>query len=280
MIIDAFPVNDEMDILELRLGQLDEVVDHFVIVETSRTFSGMPKPYYYQENKERFAKWNHKILHTAIDLPAEGAWFYEKTQREVLVDKIRSLSPHPHDTLTFSDCDEIPNPEVIKNYTYDLGLRNLKQYTYFYNFNHLFDYGNRAWSRARIGCCEHAYDHGMMGFRGGWPDGEDMNPNYISIEDGGWHGSYFTTDLARIRRKVRSISHDDLWPFIDGRTDAELAHDIHTGKDLYHRAGIGDAQWVDTNVTTEKRLPPYYLANKARFRFTDADFVASNAHLF
>jgi len=129
MIIDAFPVNDEMDILELRLGQLDEVVDHFVIVETSRTFSGMPKPYYYQENKERFAKWNHKILHTAIDLPAEGAWFYEKTQREVLVDKIRSLSPHPHYTLTSSDCDEIPNPEGINNYTYDLGLRNLKEYT-------------------------------------------------------------------------------------------------------------------------------------------------------
>ena len=116
--------------------------------------------------------------------------------------------------MTFSDCDEIPNPEVIKSYTYDMGLRNLKQYTYYYNFNHLFDYGNRAWSRARIGVVEHMYDHGAMGFRGGSPVGEDMNPNYISIENGGWHGSYFTTDLKRMRRKVRSISHDDLWGYM------------------------------------------------------------------
>jgi len=281
MRIDACPVNDEMDVLELRLGTLDAVVDYFVIVETSRTFSGMPKPYYYQENKTRFEKWNHKIIHTAIDLPIEGAWFYEKTQREVLVNMIRGLNPHPHDTLTFSDCDEIPNPEVIKNYTYDLGLRNLRQYSYFYSFNHLFDYGNRAWSRARIGCCEHVYDHGMMGFRGGWPPGEDMNPNYISIENGGWHASYFHTSLAQIRRKVRSISHDDLWSFIDGRTDRELADDIHNGRDLYHRAGISDAAWVDTNVSTDPRLPPYFLENKERFKmFTDAHFMEVNKHLF
>jgi hypothetical protein len=36
MIIDSFIFNDELDMLELRLGQLDNVVDHFVFVEIGR----------------------------------------------------------------------------------------------------------------------------------------------------------------------------------------------------------------------------------------------------
>jgi beta-1,4-mannosyl-glycoprotein beta-1,4-N-acetylglucosaminyltransferase len=281
MIIDSFIFNDELDLLELRLGQLDSVVDYFVLVETSRTFSGMPKPLYFLENKSRFDKWNHKILHASPELGGAGSWEFEKIQREVLVGMIRSLNPGLHDTLTFSDCDEIPNPEAIKKYDYSMGLRNLKQYTYYYNFNHLFDYGNRAWSRARIGVVEHMYDHGAMGFRGGWPEGQDMNASYISMENGGWHGSYFHTPLEQIRRKVNSISHDDLWPFINGRTDQQIADDIHNGRDLYHRAGIGDAVWVDTNTAEDHRLPPYFLANKERFKmFTDAHFMEKNKHLF
>ena len=51
MIIDAFIFNDELDLLELRLGQLDSVVDHFVFVEADRNFMGTPKPLYYQENQ-------------------------------------------------------------------------------------------------------------------------------------------------------------------------------------------------------------------------------------
>lgn len=280
MVIDSFIFNDELDMLELRLGQLDEAVDYFVFLETNRTFSGMPKPLYYADNKARFEKWNHKIVCTSPPLRQAGSWEFEEIQRQALVQSVRDLGPGLHDTLTFSDCDEIPNPEVIKSYTYDMGLRNLKQYTYFYNFNHLFDYGNRAWSRARIGVVEHMYDHGAMGFRGGWPVGEDMNPNYISIENGGWHGSYFTTDLSRVRRKVHSISHDDLWAFIDGRSDKQLVEDIHNGVDLYHRAGIGNAAWVNTDVAEELRLPPYFLKNKERFSmFTDSKFVEVNKNL-
>jgi beta-1,4-mannosyl-glycoprotein beta-1,4-N-acetylglucosaminyltransferase len=280
VIIDSFPFNDELDMLELRLGQLDSVVDYFVLVETSRTFSGMAKPLYFKDNKDRFSKWNHKIVHASPELGCAGSWEFEKIQREVLVNMIRGLNPGLHDTLTFSDCDEIPNPEAIKSYTYNMGLRNLKQYTYYYNFNHLFDYGNRAWSRARIGVVEHMYDHGAMGFRGGWPPGRDMDASYPSMEEGGWHGSYFNPDLAKVRRKVVSISHDDLWPFIAGRSDKQLAEDIHNGKDLYHRAGIGDAVWVDTKTAEDHRLPPYFLQNKERFKmFTDEYFMEVNSSL-
>ena len=110
MRIDAFPFNDELNMLELRLGQLDEVIDYFILVETGRTYSGLPKPRYYQENKDRFVKWNHKIIASAPNLGNAGSWEFEGIQREVIVGMIRGLNPDPQSTLTFSDCDEIPNP--------------------------------------------------------------------------------------------------------------------------------------------------------------------------
>jgi beta-1,4-mannosyl-glycoprotein beta-1,4-N-acetylglucosaminyltransferase len=281
MKIDVFPYNGESDVLALRLGQLNDVVDWFVLVETDLTFSGISKPYYYKENKHLFEQYNHKIVSASVSLRREQAWTYEKSQREVLVSLIQGLNPQRTDTVTFSDCDEIPNPESIKNYTYDLGLRNLKQHTYYYTLNHCFDYGNRSWSRARIGSVGHILDHGMMGFRGGWPAGKDLDPNFPAIEQGGWHLSYFRSTIDDIRKKVFSISHDDLWPFIRSRTDKQIADDVVNGRDLYHRAGIGDAVWVDTDVDSDPRLPPYFLQNKERFgMFTDKHFREVNKHLF
>ena len=275
MIIDAFIFNDELDLLELRLGQLDQVVDKFVFVETGRTFMGGPKPLYYRDNKNLFSRWAHKIVHASPELGNAGPWQFEAIQREVLVGMIRDLNPTPDSTLSFSDLDEIPNPEVVKNYVPSLGLRNLLQHTFYYNFNHHMNYGGRSWSRARIGTVGHIQERGdIVSFRGG-PG--DMDPNWPSLDNGGWHGSYFNTTVEKTRRKVYSISHDDLHPYIKSRTDNQLAQDIANGRDLYHRSGIGDAERWDTN---DPRLPFYFLENKERFKmFTNDWFVENNKHL-
>lgn len=274
MIIDAFIFNDELDLLELRLGQLDSVVDKFVLVEADRTFMKTPKPLYYQDNKQLFSKWNHKILH-ASTTGKQGSWEFEKVQREVLVDMIHSLKPTEDDVLSFSDLDEIPNPDTVKAYTPDMGLRNLRQFTFYYNFNHCMNYGGRSWSRARIGRIKDMHNRGgVVEFRGGIGD---MDPNFPFLENGGWHGSYFNTTIERTRRKVYSISHDDLHPYIRSRSDKEIADDIYHGRDLYHRSGVGDAQhWA----TDDARLPYYFLQNTDRFKmFTNQYFYNTNKHL-
>lgn len=271
MIIDAFIFNDELDLLELRLGQLDSVVDHFVFVEAARNFMGASKPLYYQENQQLFAKWHSKIRHAVCPPSQSGSWEFEKVQREVLVNMIHSLNPSEDDTLSFSDLDEIPNPEVVKAYTPDMGLRTLRQYTFYYNFNHMMNYGNRAWSRARIGRIRDMHDRGgVVEFRGGVGD---MDPNFPYIENGGWHGSYFNQTVDKTRRKVYSISHDDLHPYIKARTDKQIAEDILNGRDLYHRSGISDAEYWESN---DSRLPPYYLQNQERFKMFTNDYFYQN----
>lgn len=62
-IYDAFLFFNELDILELRLNYLNDVVDYFVISECDYTFSGNKKPFYFEDNKERFSKFLHKIIH-------------------------------------------------------------------------------------------------------------------------------------------------------------------------------------------------------------------------
>ena len=62
-IIDCFPFFNELDILRMRLELLSEHVDKFLICESDVTHSGEKKPFYYEENKDAFKKWENQIVH-------------------------------------------------------------------------------------------------------------------------------------------------------------------------------------------------------------------------
>ncbi len=52
MIYDCFLFFNEFKILRLRLQELKDVVDQFVLVESTRTFSNKPKPLFFEQNKK------------------------------------------------------------------------------------------------------------------------------------------------------------------------------------------------------------------------------------
>ncbi|MBU2634601.1 MAG: hypothetical protein KJ674_05150, partial [Nanoarchaeota archaeon] len=68
-IYDCFAFFNELDILEIRLTELYDVVDYFVIVEATTKFSGEKKPLYFKENGNRFKKWGEKIIHIIVEPP-------------------------------------------------------------------------------------------------------------------------------------------------------------------------------------------------------------------
>ncbi len=68
-IYDCFLFFNELDLLEIRLSELNDFVDYFVLVEARQNHQGKSKPLYFKENKERFKKWNDKIIHIIVDLP-------------------------------------------------------------------------------------------------------------------------------------------------------------------------------------------------------------------
>jgi len=168
MIYDIFSFNNELDMLDLRLNILDPYVDKFVLVEAAKTFSGIDKPLYYEDNKERFEKFHDKIVHyrvldspTAFDDPncdqeilqmalnsdtvtrEHICWFIEFYQKESIKKALINLNDD--DICIISDVDEIwnynislsPNGEeiwkpLINNcYIEYLNVKTNENWTYF-----------------------------------------------------------------------------------------------------------------------------------------------------
>jgi hypothetical protein len=112
MIIDCFLFFDELDLLEIRLNELKDVVDVFVLTESPYTFTGTKKPLYFQENKDRFRDFN---VIPAIYNPLTTVYRpedYEARQKQYNLDYAYSVIGG--DIIIQGDCDEIPRADVIK----------------------------------------------------------------------------------------------------------------------------------------------------------------------
>ncbi len=139
-VFDCFPFFNELDVLEIRLAELDPLVDHFVLVEGTRTFTAKPKPLYYADNRKRFERYAHKIIHVVVDdlpLDATSHWIREAHQRNAI---LRGLTgARPDDRIIISDCDEIPKPDMLRHALRFRGLsRRIVAFwceNYFYRFN-------------------------------------------------------------------------------------------------------------------------------------------------
>lgn len=65
-IYDSFLFYNELDILEIRLNELKNVVDYFILIESSVTHQGQSKPFIFDENKERFGEFLDRIIHIKV----------------------------------------------------------------------------------------------------------------------------------------------------------------------------------------------------------------------
>lgn len=114
-LFDCFTFFNELDLLELRLSELHEVVDRFVITESPLTFTGKEKPLHFEQNRERFARFANKIDYVVVDDmptgPGVTAWDREFHQRRALTRGYRDAAPD--DLVMISDLDEIARPEVL-----------------------------------------------------------------------------------------------------------------------------------------------------------------------
>ena len=112
-IYDCFTFFNEFDVLEIRLQELADVVDRFVLVEADRTYAGEPKPCYFLERRDEFSAFADKItVVTVDDLPVlENRWVAEVLQRNAIM---RGLDDAADDDLVIiSDVDEVPRASAL-----------------------------------------------------------------------------------------------------------------------------------------------------------------------
>ena len=80
-IIDCFTFYNELDMLEFRLTELNDVVDYFVLVECIKTHVNNDKELFFENNKKRYSKFLHKIIHIIVkdNIPqTSNSWDIEK----------------------------------------------------------------------------------------------------------------------------------------------------------------------------------------------------------
>lgn len=214
-VIDAFSFFDELDLLEIRFNILNDYVDYFVIVEATETFSGKGKKLFFDENKERYKKWMHKIIHYVVDdYPfdrvtfnfalnsrntgkKEHWWMREFYQKEKLIDALGCFSDD--DIVYVSDLDEVWNPETNFDILNGEIYRPL-QTAYHYYLNYKSNQDVSRWTGTRVGTLKTLRKYGANHFR------TESYAKSIPIPNGGWHFTYLSA-TGDESDKVKRYAH-------------------------------------------------------------------------
>jgi hypothetical protein len=196
MIVDCFPFFRELDLLELRLRTLDSVVDRFVIAEALTTHTGSPKPLYFADHRERFARWNDRIVHLVDGgEPVAEAWLNEWRQRDLLADGLAGLDPD--DLVIMSDVDEIPTPESLRVRPANGELLVFEQELSYYAAN--FRHRDRCLGSRAFRAGDFARWGSMHAIR-------TITDAGTRVANGGWHFT-FLGDRENARTKLLSTPH-------------------------------------------------------------------------
>lgn len=200
-IYDCFTYYNEEKILKIRLEELGDLVEKFIIVEASQTFSGKEKPFYLDDVSNWIDKWKHKIYIYRVDFPDQctSAWDREYFQRNCLAIPLKDLSSSEDDIIVISDADEIWNIEAIKKIKYQNIPIRLDVKQYFWNFHwRVPDHCNQG---ARPVVCK------PMHLQGHTPQ-ELRSMHLPLIPDGGWHFSFFGEEEL-VKNKIESFAHTE-----------------------------------------------------------------------
>jgi hypothetical protein len=236
---------NEFDLLDIRLNELWDVVDKFILVECPTTHRNFAKPLYFDERKADYKKYSDKIIHVVKDLPiSDNAWIPENEHRRGIIDALKHLAPKENDYLIISDADEIPRAETIKNYHGDLALLAMDFFYYKYNLKAPFTWNLSK--MVRIGAMEYDIN-----------DYRKELPNCDILRNAGWHFSKMYS-LEQIKFMFKNALAD------------ELGHDeiINNLEDWYNK---GESHWCGHDnkfdrVPIDNTYPEYFLKHIEQFK--------------
>ena len=233
-VFDCFTFFNELEILELRLMTLDECVDYFVLVESNKTHTGKSKNFVFDENKDKFSKYIDKIIYVQVeDLPEyslNNIWLAENFQRNCInrgLDKIVD-----GDQVIISDVDEIPNPDIIKQYINSDRIVVMQQKLFYYHVNCL---QNQLWCGS-IMATYPKYESPQ------WLRNVARGSNQHVVENGGWHYSYMG-GAEKVKLKVENIA--------ESHAIIDSVGDINT---IEKKMSIQQDLWNRTNYEAQKQI--------------------------
>lgn len=260
-VIDIFSFNGELDVLDIRLNVLNDAVDEFIICESNETFTGLTKPLYFLENKDRYASFLHKIRHYHMSRPTMSLmdecamspgvpqhqhwWVREFCQKESMKYALTHL--RDSDTVFIGDADEVWNPLYMP----PLNARTkLEQTVYSYYLNNK---SSEWWEGTSVMTYGQIRNQTLDNLRA-----HDTPRAYMkapTFANKGWHfTNMYGNNAEKIKEKLNSYSHQEFnHPDVTDHIDEQ----IKNNKDFIGRDF--------TFTIDETGLPDYVLQNKAKY---------------
>lgn len=270
MIYDCFLYYDEDMLLELRLHTLSEVVDKFVIVESTHTFTGRPKSLNF--NPEKFRAYEDKIIYVVFDHPPHSdPWQNEADTRNAIMKGLAKASQD--DLVLVSDIDEIFKPHVIPAINRKKLCTVIHQNFYNYQFN--LQVFNINGTPRKCTLPKALLYRNLIGFFAGKPEElrnvkrsaikknwfkwQWLKWNTAVITDGGWHFSWIMTP-QRIAEKMSSISHTE-YDLPEFNNPEHIMKVIDQAEDIWGR----DRKLIAQNLD-KTHFPDYLVENQSEFQ--------------
>jgi len=279
-IVDSFIFFNELDLLEIRLNILNDVVDKFVLVESTVSHTGLSKPLFYQENKDRFSQFNHKIVHCIVDdtpnsfeeaqsrliknkwkdelekdilihclttsnVPyGETQWLREFYQHESIRRGLLMADLNSDDVCFVSDLDEIWNPN-LKFSCDDYNVTKLQQDVHigFLNLKSSEPWFGTYFTKYKN--IKNASHNHLDTF---------SKTKHLFLDNGGWHFTY-QGGVEKIKTKLENYGHQE---YNNDQVKQLISQRLERGEDILGRNF--------SCVIDETNLPEYLKNNKEKYK--------------
>jgi len=264
MLIDVFLFCKEFDILEIRLQELSEIVDKFVLVEAGHTFSDKSKPYYWDTCKdERFDIFRKKILsikipnsyhNTLSDVNRKDTHWIERVDRNYAMGYLKKIIK-PEDIILLADVDEIPSKEYLTSIkeTNDVKPINIKTKLFRYYLNLYF----QEWRCTQVMSVKY-----LQKLNWDWDNIRRHKHRNIPVTQSshGWHFTHVGSPEEIFEKTRQNCSHKT-WEREKFDTVKSISDLI---KNRYHRPHVGDEKKRGQFISISE-LPIYVQSNTSRF---------------
>jgi len=256
-IYDCITFFKENLLTNTRFEILNDVVDYFVICESEYDHNGDKKEINFKLINPKFKK---KIRHIIIkeNFPdPKGGWSIEKYQREKIIDAL--YDANDNDLIMYSDADEIPKPEILKNINLKNKFGIFLQKFYVYKLNIYNDY-ETPWQGTRI--CKKK-DLKSITYLRKKVKMENLKKafwkfyyekNIQIFEDGGWHFNNFY-DVETISVKLINFQNVDKGLKKANTSHNQIKKKIENLEDLFYR------NHKYKKIEIDKELPNYIKNN-------------------
>lgn len=212
-IYDCFTFYNELDLLDVRLNELNDVVDYFVLVEAEASHQNKHKLLYFNDNKNRYNQFLHKIIHIIVskeEFVDGDFWKNENTQRNAILRGLTAVTDE--DFLIVSDLDEIPTKQSILD-----GIQQNKTPATFEQILHYFYMNTPSIeSGSYINCGSVLIKKSQFEQNTEIVRSRTKSKTFHRISDGGWHFSFLGNENNAMN-KINNYAHGE-FRHIDEKT--------------------------------------------------------------